>query len=111
MKLKILYIYPYETWGTPNILSAILRISNYLNSRKVELEGSIKERYLDLRHENLPDFTPNDLQSYRKNLKKLLKKIYRRFKFKIVAIACYSSYNYTNAVEVANSIKKNVNNE
>jgi len=111
MKLKILYVYPYETWGTPNILSAFLRISNYLNSRKKELNGSIKERYLDLRHENIPKFTPNNLESYRNNLNKLLKKIYKRFKFKLVAIACYSSYNYTNAVEVANCIKNNINNE
>ena len=111
MKLKILYIYPYETWGTPNILSAFLRISNYLNSRKKELNGFIKERYLDLRHENLPKFTPDNLESYRNNLKKLLKKIYKRFKFKLVAIACYSSYNYTNTIEVANCIKNNINND
>jgi len=109
MKLKILYIYPYATWGPPNILSAFLRISNYLNSRKKELKGSIKERYLDLRFENLPKFTPNNIESYRNNLKKLLKRIYKRFKFKIVAIACYSSYNYTNTIEVANCIKNNIN--
>ncbi|MHA1490786.1 MAG: B12-binding domain-containing radical SAM protein [Promethearchaeota archaeon] len=104
-----MYIYPYAFWGSSNFLLNFIRISNYLNSRKKELNGKIKEEYLDLRFENLSNFVPNNIENYRNELKKLLKGIYRRFKFNLVAISCYTSYTYINSVEVAIIIKKFIN--
>ncbi len=107
--IKILYIHPYEFWGTTDILPSFIRISNYLNSRRKELNGSIKEKYLDFRYENLPEFAPENIVLYRFELKKLLTKIYKRFKFNLVAISCYGSFNYINSIEVAFLIKYFIN--
>ena len=109
MNLKILYIYPFETWGSPSIKSSFIRISNYLNSRKYLLNGTLYEEYLDLRHENLPEFIPKNLVIYRLELKRLLANLFERFKFDIVAISCYSSFCYVNTVEIAHFIKKYIN--
>ncbi|TFG02098.1 MAG: hypothetical protein EU539_13380, partial [Promethearchaeota archaeon] len=57
MSLKILYCQPKESFGDTRFLTSFLRISNYLNSRKDELNGYFEERYLDLRfEEQLPSF-------------------------------------------------------
>jgi len=107
--MKILYIYPYESFDNPILMSHILRISNYLNSRKDELGGKIEEQYLDLRHEGLPKFIPQNLICYRKSLRKLLQDTYLNFPFEIVAISCYTSFSYINTVEVASIIKYFIN--
>jgi len=107
--LKILYIYPYESYGIPSFLINFIRISNYLHSRKDELKSTLKEEYLDLRFENLPIYNPNNLKDYRDKLKTLLIDIFNNFNFNIVAISCYSSYNYLNSIEVAWMIKKYIN--
>lgn len=109
MNLRILYIYPFESFGFPGIISSFIRISNYLNSRKYHLNGTFQEEYLDLRHEKLPEFIPKNRVHYRLELKNLLTRLYRRFKFDIVAISCYSSFCYVNTVEVAHLIKKYIN--
>lgn len=110
MSLKILYIQPFEFFGDIRFLTdSFLRISNYLNSRKSEIEGDFEEEYLDLRVEGLPNYFPEYLGTYRKILKELMIKIYERFPFGIVAISCYTSYTYLNCVEVANMIKHYVN--
>jgi len=109
MKLRILYIYPFETYGFPGIISSFIRISNYLNSRKHLLNGTFQEEYLDLRHEGLLKFIPENLVNYRLELKNLLTNLFYRFKFDIVAISCYSSFCYVNTVEVAHFIKKYIN--
>jgi len=105
--LKILYIHPYAYWANSHLLLNFLRISNYLNSRKNMLKCPIEERYLDLRHEDLPNFSPNRIDVYRKVLQTLLLDIYTKFKFNIIAISCYTSFNYLNTVEVAFLAKKN----
>lgn len=107
--MRILYIYPYESFDNPIVMSHLLRISNYINSRKEELEVNIEEQYLDLRHEGLPKFIPQNLISYRKSLRKLLCDIYIDFQFDIVAISCYTSFSYINTVEVASLIKYFIN--
>ena len=109
MNLRILYIYPFESYGFPGIISSFIRISNYLNSRKYLLNGTFQEEYLDLRHEKLPEFIPKNLVNYRAELTSLLTRLYKRFKFDIVAISCYSSFCYVNTVEVAHFIKKDIN--
>ena len=103
--MKILYIYPSESWGFPSIISSFIRISNYLNSRAHEISESIEEEYIDLRHERLPKFIPKNLITYREKLKEFMVDLYERFNFDIVAISCYSSYCYINTVEVACCIK------
>jgi radical SAM superfamily enzyme YgiQ (UPF0313 family) len=107
-KAKILYIYPYESYGKSNFLINFIRISNYLNSRASKLNGQIEEEYLDLRFEKLPKFIPKNLNEYRLKLAVLLNKISKRFAFNVVAISCYSSHNYLNTVEVASFIKSNI---
>lgn len=80
-----------------------------MNSRISELKIEIEEEYLDLEHEELPKFTLNNIESYRKSLKDLLAEIYSRLPFDVVAISCYSSFNYINTIEVANIIKQDIN--
>ncbi|GAH39303.1 unnamed protein product, partial [marine sediment metagenome] len=92
MTTNILYIQPFESFGKVRFLTECLpRISSYLNSRKNELDDEIEEEYLDLRCENLPSYWPEYIDEYRKALKELLCGIYKRFKFDIVAISCYTS--------------------
>ncbi len=107
--IKILYIYPFESYGTPFLLNSFIRISNFLNSKEKELNGLVDEKYLDLRYENLPEFIPKNLQIYRNKLRKLLKENYKKFKFNLVAISCYGGYSYINTIETANLIKKFIN--
>jgi len=107
--MKILYIYPYEFWGKPSISIIFNRISNYLNSKKELLNEPIDEEYLDLRIENLPEFIPENIENYRFALEELIGNIYHRFKFDLVAISCYSSFNYINTVEVTYLIKTKIN--
>jgi len=107
--IEILYIYPFESYGFPSLLNNFIRISNFLNSKKKELEGSIEEEYLDLRYENLPNFIPKNIEKYRIELTKLLKQIYSRFEFNLAAISCYRGYSYINTIEIANLIKHYIN--
>jgi radical SAM superfamily enzyme YgiQ (UPF0313 family) len=107
--MKILYLYPNESWGFPSIITCVIRISNFLNSKAHELGESIEEEYLDLRHEKLPKFIPKNLKIYRNNLKSLLNDLFQRFTFDLVAISCYSSFSYINTVEVACFIKYFIN--
>ncbi len=107
--LKILYIYPHEPQNFVEFLSGFIRMSNHLNSRKDELEGLISEQYLDLRFENLPEFTEEKIEIYREELRILLKKIYDEFNFDVVAILCYSSFKYINSVEIASVVKRFIN--
>ncbi len=106
---KILYIHPEESKNRPYFLSGILRISNYLNSRKHSLNYNIEEEYLDLRFERLPSFSFKNIHNYRKKLKKLLFKTYDDFNFNLVAISCYSSFYYLNTLEIAFIIKYSIN--
>ena len=108
MDLRILYVYPFEYWGRDDFLVSLVRISNYLNSRKKELKGEIQEEYIDLRFENLPFFCPENIEQYREKLIDVLKKIYERFEFNLVAISCFTSFNYINVVEIACTLKKYV---
>ena len=105
---KILYIYPYESYGTPFLLTNFIRISNYLNSKKEDLNVLLEEEYLDLRYENLPKYIPENLISYRIKLNELLLEVYKKQNFNLVAISCYSGHSYLNAVEVAHLIKKKI---
>ncbi len=113
--IRILYIQPtvfLHIWfeNRPHFCTEpFLRISNYLNSKKSELGGEIEEEYLDLRIEDLPKYYPENVNNYRKALKKLLCDIYKRFQFDIVAISCYTSYTYLNSIEVAWMIKHYIN--
>ena len=81
---KILYLYPFEFSGDPNLSCNLLRVSNYLNSRKSELGGEIEEEYLDLRMEELPPFNPEHIDEYRISLRELFQVLYRRFEFNVV---------------------------
>ena len=105
-QMKILYIHPFAFWANSHLLLNFLRISNYLNSKKQILKCTLEERYLDLRHENLPNFNPNMINQYRIALNQLLLKIFNEFNFNLVAISCYTSFNYLNTIEVAFLIKK-----
>ncbi len=107
--LNILYIQPQEAHDTNDFLSCLLRISNYLNSKKCELKGKIQEQYLDLRFEPLPKFIPKNITDYRKKLVRLLEEIQNQFDFNLVAISCYSQFKYLNSVEIACIIKKYIN--
>ncbi|MBN1215121.1 MAG: hypothetical protein JXA99_06715 [Candidatus Lokiarchaeota archaeon] len=104
--MRILYIHPFAFWANSHLLLNFARISNYLNLKNKEFKFTIKEKYLDLRHENLPQFCPEKIDLYRAALKKLLNKLYNKFPFDLVAISCYTSFNYLNSVEVAFLIKK-----
>jgi len=108
---RILYVHPYLFFCfVPQVCTEpFIRFSNYLNSKKSELDGDFQEEYLDLRIENLPDYWPENIDKYRKKLKKILCEIYERFKFDIVAISCYSDFAYLNCIEVANMIKSFIN--
>ncbi len=83
---KILYIHSEESKNRPYFLSGVLRISNYLNSRKTTLKYNIEEEYLDLRVERLPPFSYKNIHKYRKKLRKLIFKTYDDFNFNLVAI-------------------------
>ncbi|MFX0080148.1 MAG: B12-binding domain-containing radical SAM protein [Candidatus Hodarchaeota archaeon] len=103
---RIMYLFPQETGKGPNaIYTFFLRISNYLNSRKEELSVGIDEIYIDLRYEDITSFNFHNLDLYLKELKSLLEEIYNEFRFDLVAISCYSSYEYLNSIIVANIIK------
>jgi len=107
---RIMYLFPQEIGKGPNaIYTYFLRISNYLNSRKNELRGEIDEIYIDLRFEELPLFNFQNLSIYLAELKLLLDKLYIDFPFNLVAISCYSSYEYLNSIVVANLIKSFIN--
>ena len=104
---RILYVQPYLFFCfSPQICTEpFIRLSNYINSRKNELKAEIQEEYLDLRLEDIPDYFPKNIDSYRKILKKILNNIYIRFKFDVVAISCYTDFAYLNTLEIANMIK------
>ncbi|TFG24922.1 MAG: radical SAM protein [Promethearchaeota archaeon] len=110
---RILYIHPYLFFCfSPQICTEpFIRFSNYLNSKKTELNGDIQEEYLDLRIEPQLDYWPANIDEYRNALKELLYNIYERFKFDIAAISCYSDFAYLNSVEVASVIKHFINPE
>jgi len=107
-----MYLFPQEVGpfkGFNAIYTYFLRISNYLNSRKKKLSYKIKEIYVDLRLEDLPPFSFQDLDLYLEELKSLLKNLCKDFFFDLVAISCYSSYEYLNSVVVASLIKSYIN--
>lgn len=107
---RIMYLFPQEIGKGPNaIYTYFLRISNYLNSRKNELPSEIEEIYIDLRFEELPPFNFQNFSIYLAELKLLLDKLYINFPFNLVAISCYSSYEYLNSLIVANLIKSHIN--
>ena len=107
---RILYLQPFEFFGDPNFLTeSFPRISNYLNSRKSEIDGKIEEEYLDLRIEVSTKYCPENIENYRKQLRDLLKNFYEGFRFNIVAISCYTSFTYLNSIEVAWMIKNFIN--
>ncbi|MBD3343026.1 MAG: hypothetical protein GF353_28270 [Candidatus Lokiarchaeota archaeon] len=109
-KVKILYLQPFEYFGDTRFLTeSFLRISNYLNSKKEELNIDIEEEYLDLRFEGLPLYCPENLNEYRLELKNLLLNTFERFNFEICAISCYTSFTYLNSMEVAFMIKNVIN--
>ncbi|MFX1596638.1 MAG: B12-binding domain-containing radical SAM protein, partial [Promethearchaeota archaeon] len=103
---RIMYLFPQEIGKGPDaIYTCFLRISNYLNSKKKELPVEIEDIYIDLRFEELPPFSFQNLYIYLKELKNLLSKIFNSFPFDLVAISCYSSYEYLNSIIVAYLIK------
>ncbi len=105
-KIRILYLQPFESWGKAHFCTEpFIRISNYLNSKKHKINGEIEEEYVDLRIEGLPHYWPEEIGEYRDALRNLLKKIYKRFKFDIAAISCYTSFCYLNSIEIAKMIK------
>ncbi|MFX0035049.1 MAG: B12-binding domain-containing radical SAM protein [Candidatus Hermodarchaeota archaeon] len=111
-KFRIIYLFPQEVGdfkGHNAIYTYFLRISNYLNSRKEELSGEIEEIYVDLRLEELPPFSFKDLAPYLEEAKVFLLKLYKAFPFSIIAISCYSSYEYLNSVIIACLIKSYIN--
>lgn len=110
-ELKILYIHPHESHNTFDFLSCLLRISNYLNSRREELIGKIQEDYLDLRFEGLPRFIPKNIKKYRIELTRLLERKREEFNYNLVAISCYSQFKYLNTVEIASIIKNYIDPE
>ena len=102
-------MYPNESYGYKNhLLLGFIRISNFLNFKKDELNDSIKEDFLDLRFEGLPQFTPKNLRKYRRKLRKLLKRYYKKFSFDCIGISCYTSFCYMNCVEVISLIRKKI---
>ncbi len=110
MTFRILYIHTYSFWEREEcIMSIFYRISNYLNSRKNELNDKIEEEYIDLGYEPLPKFSLDGIELYRKKLRDLLISNYPNFRFDIVLISCYSSYSYINCLEVAGLIKYDIN--
>ncbi|MFW9820481.1 MAG: B12-binding domain-containing radical SAM protein [Candidatus Thorarchaeota archaeon] len=109
-KFRIIYIFPQEIGKGPNaIYTYFLRISNFLNSKRERLPVKIDEIYIDLRFEELPSFNFQNLDLYLKSLKNLMNKVYNDFPFELVAISCYSSYEYLNSIIVANLIKTWIN--
>ncbi len=107
MTVKILYIQPAETFGDKRFLTeSFLRISNYLNSKKDELKCEVKESYLDLRFEDLPEYCPENLTEFRSALKTLISDLYEEFSFNVAAICCYTSFTYISSIEVSWMIKK-----
>ena len=83
-----------------------MRISNYLNSKKDELICEVKESYLDLRFEDLPEYCPENLTEFRSALKTLISDLYEEFSFNVAAICCYTSFTYISSIEVSWMIKK-----
>ncbi len=108
MKILYLYVQTRLTELKPHVFLGFIRISNYLNSRKHEINGVIEEEYLDLGFEDLPKFIPENIKNYREKLKKILLEYKDRFPFQLVAISCYTSLNYMNCVEIASLIKKEI---
>ncbi|TFF87285.1 MAG: radical SAM protein, partial [Promethearchaeota archaeon] len=108
--MNILYILTEEIGNSEiYVPSPIIRISNYLNSRKIELKNEIREEFIDLRLEKLPKFYPKNIDKYKNKLEILLTKLYKSFHFDVVAISCYSSGSYLNTLIVANIIKYKIN--
>lgn len=83
-----------------------LRISNYLNYLKDELLDDIDEKYLDLRFEEISNYDPNDPNSFLKDFEQIFRSKFK--KFDLIAISCYSSYEYLNTVEIACYIKNRI---
>jgi radical SAM superfamily enzyme YgiQ (UPF0313 family) len=113
MALNILYLFPNDFYGLANnsFLTVFNRISNYLHSKPTIEKRRIEEEYLDLRHEKLPSYLPENINKYRKEAEKILLEVYSNFPFHIVAISCYSSYSYLNSVEIASMIKSSISSE
>ncbi|MHA1670462.1 MAG: B12-binding domain-containing radical SAM protein [Promethearchaeota archaeon] len=107
-KFSILYVHPCHHDNQNYLLSGILRISNYLNSKKVLLKQEIQEEYIDLRLEDLPKFSYEAIEDYRKGLKDLLINMRNNVDFDVVAISCFSSIYYLNTLEIAYLIKQDI---
>ena len=106
---KILYIQPDEFYGLSSFLISFIRISNYLKAHKSELNKEYEEKFVDLRYEDLPKYYPENLEQYRQQLKGFFRKRFKSYDFNLVAISCYTSFNYLNGVEIAFFIKKFIN--
>jgi len=112
--LRILYLIPNEScFGFAAFVEfsseIFVRMSNYLHSKKNELNGTVLEEYIDLRIEGFTNYFPEEVTNYRNNLKNFLLNVYERFQFNIVAISCHSSFSYLNSIEVINMIKHHIN--
>ena len=107
--MRLLYLYPAENSDFSHFIIGIIRMSNYLNSRRTEIQGGLEEKYLDLRFEKLRDYSEENLRQYREECLILLQNFYKKFPFDVVAISCYSPFNYLNSVEVAFMIKNRIN--
>ncbi|TFF99384.1 MAG: hypothetical protein EU541_05035 [Promethearchaeota archaeon] len=109
MTFRILYLSSYSFWRRKDcILSVFYRISNYLNSRKDDLDEEIEEEYVDLEYEDLPEFSIENIEVYREEVKKLIEKIKRDFNFDLALISCYSSFSYINCIEISAIIKYDI---
>jgi len=109
MTLKIAYINPYNFDLNPTFPNGVIRISNFLNSKRNEFKEDLEEDYLDLRFEKLPEFSKGNIENYRNRLISFLKEYYEGFSFNIVAIACYHVGGYLNSIELAYIIKQYIN--
>jgi len=113
-RLRIVYLFPQEVGpfkGHNAIYTYFLRISNYLNLKKEELSCEIDEIYIDLRLEELPLFSFQNLEPYLEGLTSMVNSVYDDFPFDLMAISCYSSYEYLNTLVVANLIKSQISSE
>ncbi|TFF98891.1 MAG: radical SAM protein [Promethearchaeota archaeon] len=102
---KILYICPQTFYGEEVFLATFIRISNFLNAHLDEIPMEIEEEYVDLRFEDLPQYSSKNKKAFRESLSSFLSNLYENFPFDLVAIGCFTSYMYLNSVEIAYIIK------
>ncbi len=109
-KFRIMYLFPQEfVHSHKAFYTYFLRISNYINSRKEEIPSEFEEILIDLRLEGLPSFEYKNLDEYKRELEAFFSKLYDNFAFNIIALSCYSSYEYLNSVLISYLIKALIN--